>query len=295
MSPDPTVDPEMWMRRALAEAARGLGAVEPNPMVGAVVVRDGQVVGIGHHARFGGPHAEVVALEAAGEAARGATLFVTLEPCCHHGKTPPCTDALIRAGIARVVAAMGDPFARVAGAGFARLAEAGIAVEVGLLGDEARRLNAPYLKRLETGRPFVTAKWAMTLDGKIAARTGQSAWISGPRSRALVHEVRGRMDAIVVGIGTALADDPQLTARPPGPRTATRVVLDASARLPFRSRLATTATEVPVLVAATLSAPADRVHDLRGFGVRVLELPEAAPGRIDIGALPRRAWAGRAG
>ena len=143
MSPDPAVDPELWMRRALAEAARGLGAVEPNPMVGAVVVRDGQVVGIGHHARFGGPHAEVVALEAAGEAARGASVFVTLEPCCHHGKTPPCTDALIRAGVARVVAAMGDPFARVAGAGFARLAEAGIAVEVGLLAVRRRMGSMP--------------------------------------------------------------------------------------------------------------------------------------------------------
>ncbi len=285
MSLDATPDPELWMRRALAEAARGLGAVEPNPMVGAVVVRDGQVVGFGHHARFGGPHAEVVALQAAGEAARGATVFVTLEPCCHHGKTPPCTDALIAAGVGRVVAAMADPFAKVAGAGFARLDEAGIAVEVGLLADEARRLNAPYLKRLATGRPFVTAKWAMTLDGKIAARSGRSAWISGERSRALVHEVRGRMDAVIVGVGTAVADDPQLTARPPGPRVATRVVLDASARLPLRSRLATTATEVPVIVAATLSASAQRVHDLRGLGVRVLELPESSPGRIDVGAL----------
>ncbi len=285
MSAGPAADPELWMRRALAEAARGLGAVEPNPMVGAVVVRDGQIVGVGHHARFGGPHAEVIALEAAGESARGATVFVTLEPCCHHGKTPPCTDALIEAGVARVVAATADPFTSVAGGGFARLDEAGIAVEVGLLAEEARHLNAPYLKRLTTGRPFVTAKWAMTLDGKIAARSGQSAWISGPRSRALVHEVRGRMDAIVVGVGTAVADDPLLTARPPGPRVATRVVLDASARLPLRGKLATTANDVPVIVAATLSAPPERVHNLRGLGVRVLELPEAAPGRVDVLAL----------
>jgi diaminohydroxyphosphoribosylaminopyrimidine deaminase/5-amino-6-(5-phosphoribosylamino)uracil reductase len=153
------------------------------------------------------------------------------------------------------------------------------------MAEEARRLNGPYLKRLATGLPYVTAKWAMTLDGKIAARSGQSAWISGPRSRALVHEVRGRMDAIVVGVGTAVADDPLLTARPPGPRVATRVVLDASARLPARSKLARTAAEVPVLVAATLSAPPQRVHDLRGLGAGVLELPEAAPGRVDIGAL----------
>ena len=278
-------DPETWMRRALAEAARGLGAVEPNPMVGAVVVRDGRLVGVGHHARFGGPHAEVVALESAGEAARGATIYVTLEPCCHHGKTPPCTDALLRAGIARVVAAMRDPFPRVDGGGFARLAEAGVAVEVGPLGDEARRLNAPYLKRLATGRPFVVAKWAMTLDGKIAARTGRSAWISGPRSRALVHEVRGRMDAIVIGIGTACADDPLLTARPPGPRVAARVVLDASARLPTDGRLAGTAREVPVLVATGDQGPRDRVDRLAALGCDVLMLPESAPGRVAVGPL----------
>ncbi len=273
------------MHRALAEAARGLGAVEPNPMVGAVVVRGGRLVADGHHARFGGPHAEVVALAAAGEAARGATAYVTLEPCCHHGKTPPCTDALIRAGVARVVAAMRDPFPRVDGGGFARLAEAGIAVEVGPLGAEARRLNAAYLKRVASGRPFVVAKWAMTLDGKIAARTGRSAWISGPRSRALVHEVRGRMDAIVVGVGTAIADDPSLTARPPGLRVAARVILDASARLPIGGKLAGTARAIPVLVATTAAAPRERVDRLAGLGCEVLVLPESPPGRVAVGPL----------
>jgi diaminohydroxyphosphoribosylaminopyrimidine deaminase/5-amino-6-(5-phosphoribosylamino)uracil reductase len=273
------------MRRALAEAARGLGAVEPNPLVGAVVARDGQMVGVGHHARFGGPHAEVVALAMAGEAARGATVFVTLEPCCHHGKTPPCTGALIAAGVARVVAAMRDPFPKVDGGGFARLAEAGVAVEAGVLEEESRRLNAPYLKRLATGRPFVVAKWAMTLDGKIASRSGQSGWISCPRSRALVHEVRGRVDAIIVGVGTALADNPRLTARPPGPRVAARVVLDARARLPVDGHLARTAREIPVLVAATDEAPADRVAALTALGCEVAVLPAMAPGRVDIGAL----------
>ncbi len=169
------------MRRALAEAELGRGAVEPNPMVGAVVVREGVIVGAGHHARFGGPHAEVVALAAAGDAARGASLYVTLEPCCHQGKTPPCTDAVLRAGVARVVAAMRDPFPQVAGGGLARLRAAGVAVETGLDEAAARRLNAPYLKRLATGRPFVIAKWAMTLDGKMACRNGASRWITGAR------------------------------------------------------------------------------------------------------------------
>ncbi len=245
----------MWMSRALAEAERGRGAVEPNPMVGAVVVRDAKAVGVGHHERFGGPHAEVIALARAGGLARGATLYVTLEPCCHHGKTPPCTDAILKAKVARVVAAMRDPFPKVDGGGASRLRSAGVEVEVGLMAEESRRLNGPYLKRLATGLPYVTAKWAMTLDGKTAAASGDSRWISGPRSRALVHEVRGRMDAILIGIGTALADDPSLTARPPGPRTPARVILDGSARLPLDSQLATTAREVPVLVAVTTRAP----------------------------------------
>jgi diaminohydroxyphosphoribosylaminopyrimidine deaminase/5-amino-6-(5-phosphoribosylamino)uracil reductase len=236
------------MRRALELAARGRGAVEPNPMVGAVVVRDGAVVGEGWHQKYGGPHAEVFALDAAGEAARGATLYVSLEPCCHHGKTPPCTDAVIRAGVARVVAAMRDPFPRVAGQGEAILRGAGIAVEVGVCEEEARSLNAPYLKLLGNGRPWVIAKWAMTLDGKIATRTGDSKWISNKASRHLVHELRGRVDAIVVGIGTALADDPLLTARPPGSRVALRVVMDRTARLPLTSQLVRTAREAPTLI-----------------------------------------------
>src|SRR5262249_11759950 len=206
-----------YMTRALELAARGRGAVEPNPLVGAVVVRDGTIVGEGWHEKFGQAHAEVNALNRAGEKARGATLYVTLEPCCHFGKTPPCTEAVIRSGVRRVVVAMLDPFPQVAGQGASRLREAGIAVEVGVgeAGDfAARRLNAPYLKRLRTGRPWVHAKWAMTLDGKIATRTGQSKWITGEAARARVHELRGRMDAIIVGRGTLVADDPLLTARP---------------------------------------------------------------------------------
>ncbi|MBY0527494.1 MAG: bifunctional diaminohydroxyphosphoribosylaminopyrimidine deaminase/5-amino-6-(5-phosphoribosylamino)uracil reductase RibD [Gemmataceae bacterium] len=236
------------MRRALELAEHGRGHVEPNPLVGAVVVRDGQIVGEGWHQRYGEAHAEVNALVAAGEAARGATVYVALEPCCHHGKTPPCTDALLRAGVGRVVAAMCDPFPQVAGHGAAQLRAAGVDVEVGVLEAEARRLNAPYLKLLATHRPYVHAKWAMSLDGKIATRSGDSKWISNESSRQRVHELRGRMDAIVAGIGTVLADDPLLTARPPGPRKPTRVVLDHRGRLPPTSRLVQSVAEAPLLI-----------------------------------------------
>jgi diaminohydroxyphosphoribosylaminopyrimidine deaminase/5-amino-6-(5-phosphoribosylamino)uracil reductase len=261
-----------WMAHALALAERGRGHVEPNPLVGAVVVRDGRAVGEAWHRRYGEAHAEVNALAAAGEAARGATLYVTLEPCCHFGKTPPCTDAVIRAGVARVFAAMSDPFPQVAGKGAELLRRAGIAVAVGLCETQARRLNAPYLKLLAKGRPYVHAKWAMTLDGKIATRTSDSKWISNEASRRRVHELRGRMDAIVVGIGTVLADDPLLTARPPGPRTPVRVALDHRGRTPASSQLAQTARETPTwIVTAGESAPA-----LAALGCEVLPFPDVA-------------------
>ena len=277
-------DDATYMARALELADRGTGTVEPNPQVGCVVVRDGVIVGEGWHQRFGGPHAEVHALAAAGRQARGATLYVTLEPCCHHGKTPPCTDAVIAAGVRRVVAAQLDPFPQVAGMGVERLRAAGIEVETGLLGDDARRLNAPYLKRIRTGRPWVIAKWAMTLDGKIATHSGDSRWISNEQSREYVHRLRGRMDAIVVGRGTAVADDPLLTARPPGPRTAARVIVDRGAALPLKSQLVRTARDVPTLVAAS----ADRVSDdagrsrcerLQAAGVELLLLEPNEPAR----------------
>lgn len=262
---------QFWMRRALAEAARGRGAVEPNPMVGSVLVRDGRLIAVGHHHRFGGAHAEVDALARAEEEVGGSTLYVTLEPCCHFGKTPPCTDTIRSSGIARVVAAMADPFPKVAGGGFQVLRESGIDVSVGLLEDEARRLNAPYLKRLIRKRPFVTAKWAMTLDGKIATATGQSRWISGERSRLRVHELRGTMDAIIVGIGTAIADDPALTARPSGPRVSARVVLDSQARLPRNSQLVRTAGEIPTIVAVSDRAKPDDVNTLELAGCEILK------------------------
>lgn len=197
-------------------------------------------------------------------------MYVTLEPCAHFGKTPPCTQAIVAAGIRRVVAAMVDPFPAVGGQGLAELRNAGLEVSVGLSADEARRLNAPYLKLVETGHPFAIAKWAMTLDGKIATRTGESRWISGKASRQIVHALRGRVDAIVVGIGTALADNPLLTARPAGPRVATRVVLDSRARLPLTGRLVRSAADAPVLVATGPEAAADDVTRLAAAGCEIV-------------------------
>jgi len=203
---------------------------------------------------------------------------VSLEPCCHHGKTPPCTDAIIAAGIARVVVGTHDPFPAVAGAGVAALRSAGIAVDVGVCEPQARRLIAPFRRLVEDRRPWVIAKWAMSLDGCVATTTGESRWISSEESRALVHQLRGRVDAILVGIGTALADDPLLTARPPGQRRPLRVVLDRTARLPLASRLVTTAREAPVLVAAGPDAPADRMAALEAAGCEVWRGRSASPG-----------------
>jgi len=271
---------ERMMRRAIELAAKGRGAVEPNPPVGAVIVAGdrGLVVGEGWHDRFGGPHAEVAAIAAAGSAARGGTLYVSLEPCCHHGKTPPCTEAIIAAGIARVVVGTGDPFPAVAGAGIDALRRAGIAVEVGVCEAETRRLIAPFRRLVEDRRPWVIAKWAMSLDGCVATATGESRWISSEESRGLVHGLRGRVDAILVGIGTALADDPLLTARPPGPRRPLRIVLDRTARLPLESRLVRTAREEPVLVATGPDAPAERVAALEAAGCEVWRGRSAAAG-----------------
>lgn len=239
-------------------------------MVGCVLARDGVVLGEGFHERFGGPHAEVAALRSVGGEARGATAYVTLEPCCHHGKTPPCTAALLAAGVARVVTAMQDPFPRVAGGGLQVLRDAGVAVEVGLCAAATRELNAPYLHLLASGRPWVIAKWAMTLDGKIATRTGDSKWISGETSRAWVHQLRGRCDAIIVGRGTCEADDPLLTARPSGPRVATRIVLDSLARLRDSSQLVQTAREAPVLVAVSSAAADADLQRLQNAGCETL-------------------------
>lgn len=269
-------DLDRWhMARALELAAQGRGSVEPNPLVGCVIARGAEIIAEGFHRRYGGPHAEVEALQLAGDRARGATLYVTLEPCCHWGKTPPCSQAVIRAGVSRVVAAMRDPFPQVAGGGLQELQQAGIDVSVGLLADAARALNRPYLKLLQSGRPWVIAKWAMTLDGKLASRERSSQWISSFESRAIVHQLRGRVDAIVVAAGTALADDPQLTARPAGPRIATRIVVDDRAELPLDSQLVRTARDTPVLVVVANQAPAERVARLNQAGCEVWTATQA--------------------
>ena len=260
---------EAMMRRALELAERGQGSVEPNPAVGAVIVNDsGQILGEGWHQVFGGPHAEVYTLAAAGHAARGATLFVTLEPCCHFGKTPPCSKALIAAGIRQVIVAMRDPAPHVDGGGIQELRDAGIDVEVGLLEREAMRLVAPFVQLTLNRRPWFHAKWAMTLDGKIASRTGQSQWITNEASRAVVHRLRGRMDAILVGIGTAIADDPLLTARPAGSRVATRIVIDSRLRIPPDSQLVRTVSQSPVLLITTPQASTQRCDSTASSGSR---------------------------
>jgi diaminohydroxyphosphoribosylaminopyrimidine deaminase/5-amino-6-(5-phosphoribosylamino)uracil reductase len=259
-----------WMRRALALAERGWGQTAPNPMVGAVVVRDGVVVGEGWHTAFGAPHAEVEALRAAGDRARGATVYVTLEPCDHHGKTPPCADALIAAGVRRVVAATEDPSPAARG-GAERLRDAGIEVDVGVEGDAARELNAPFFHALASDRPFVRLKLAMSLDGAIADGTRRPRWLTGEAARREVHRLRAVSDAIAVGIGTVLADDPALTVRDaPAPRVPpVRVVFDGSARLPDDSRLARSAREVPVIVVCR-APEAGRAAVLERLGVTLL-------------------------
>ena len=264
-------DIDVWhMRRALELAAKGEGRVEPNPMVGCVITAGAEIIGEGWHRQFGQAHAEVEALRMAGHRAAGATMYVTLEPCCHQGKTPPCSEAVKAAGIRRVVVAQRDPFPQVDGGGLGELNAAGIEVQVGLLESDARHLNAPYLKLLTSGRPWVLAKWAMTADGKIATRTGSSQWISGEKSREIVHQLRGRVDAVIVGSGTARADDPALTARPAGVRVATRVIVDSRATLASDSQLVRTAGDVPVLVATGPDASDSDRKRLEDAGCEVL-------------------------
>jgi diaminohydroxyphosphoribosylaminopyrimidine deaminase / 5-amino-6-(5-phosphoribosylamino)uracil reductase len=267
---------ETWMTRALALAKLGKGLVEPNPMVGCVVVRDGQLIAEGYHGFFGGPHAERVAL-ANHESIEGATLYVTLEPCSHQGKTPPCAPFVAGKKPKQVVVAMEDPFPAVRGNGIRFLRDQGIDVIVGVCEGAARELNAPYLKLLATGRPWVIAKWAMTIDGSIASKSHDSKWITNEASRRVVHQMRSQLDAILVGIETALADDPQLTARiaegTSPSRYARRIVLDRQARLPPTSQLAKTAREIPVWVVVGRSAPPDRIATLEQAGVKVLHCP----------------------
>jgi diaminohydroxyphosphoribosylaminopyrimidine deaminase/5-amino-6-(5-phosphoribosylamino)uracil reductase len=264
-----------FMQRALALAEGGRGRVSPNPLVGAVVVRDGEVIGEGFHAELGGLHAERAALEdcrGRGEGPAGATMYVTLEPCAHQGRQPPCVEALLEAGVARVVIASEDPSEKAAGRGPGILRDGGVEVEFasGAEATAARRLNQPFRKHARTGLPLVVLKMAMSLDGQTATAPGDSPWISGPESRELVHRWRSECDAIAVGIGTALADDPLLTARIDGARQPKRVVFDSQARLPLGSQLLKTLDRAPVLVVTAPDAPGDRVAALRGAGAEAI-------------------------
>ncbi|MGO8760555.1 MAG: bifunctional diaminohydroxyphosphoribosylaminopyrimidine deaminase/5-amino-6-(5-phosphoribosylamino)uracil reductase RibD [Desulfobaccales bacterium] len=275
-----------YMKLALSLAARGEGWVSPNPMVGAVVVQGGQVVGRGYHRRAGLPHAEVEALRAAGEAARGAELYVTLEPCNHQGKTPPCTRAILAAGVRRVIIAARDPNPRVTGGGVEFLAAQGVDMTLGVLETESRRLNEAWFHWVKTARPWVVAKAACSLDGKIATVGGESQWLTGEAARALGRRLRHRVDAIMVGIGTVLADNPQLTARlPRGPgKDPIRVILDSRLRLPLTARLLHLDSAAPTWVATTSQALPDTIRALEAFGARVLVLPAEA-GRVSLPAL----------
>jgi len=282
------------MRSALALARRGVGNTWPNPSVGCVVVNGGRVVGRAVTAPGGRPHAEPAALDAAGTAARGATAYVTLEPCCHWGRTPPCTDALISAGVARVVIATRDPDPRVDGAGIARLRAAGIVVDEGILRAEADEVAAGFRLRVLEGRPLITLKLASTLDGRIATRTGESQWITGESARRAAHALRGRHDAVMVGVGTVLADDPELTCRLPGYRRlpVVRVVADSHLRVPLTATLVATAQRAPTWVLIREGSDRDRRRAFSDIGVRLIEVQGSTAGLEICAALHALGTAG---
>ena len=274
------------MRAALALARRGLGSVWPNPAVGCVIVKQGRVVGRGWTQPGGRPHGETEALRRAGEAARGAAAYVSLEPCCHWGRTPPCVDALITAGVQRAVVALEDPDPRVAGEGLRRLRAAGVDVEVGLCAEEAAEVNAGFLNRLRLGRPLVTLKFATSLDGRIATASGESQWISGPPARERAHALRASHDAIMVGTGTAVVDDPQLTCRLPGldHRSPVRVVIDRHLRIPPTARLIADAHQVPTWVLTLRSADPDRRAAFLANRVTLIDVDHDSAGQVDLAA-----------
>lgn len=272
------------MQRAFALARTAKGRTSPNPMVGAVLVKEGRIIGEGYHTSAGADHAEIVALKAAGDEARGATLYLNLEPCCHYGRTPPCTEAIIRAGVKRVVASTFDPNPLVAGKGAERLKAAGIDVEIGLLSEEAKRLNEAFFTFIIKGRPFVILKVAASLDGKIATKAGESRWITGEAARKKVHELRDEVDAVLVGIGTVLKDDPLLTVRLDRERTRDplRVIVDSHARLPLKANVLKDPRKT--WVAVSPEAPQERVEALQRQGANVLVI-EGSPRKVSLGKL----------
>jgi diaminohydroxyphosphoribosylaminopyrimidine deaminase / 5-amino-6-(5-phosphoribosylamino)uracil reductase len=282
------------MRSAFALARRAEGRTSPNPMVGAVIVKDGRVVGEGYHRRAGEPHAEVEALRDAGDSARGATMYVTLEPCAHYGRTPPCVDAIIAAGVAEVQYAVGDPNPRVNGKAHAQLEAAGVIASRGLCEDEALELNQPFFKHVTTGRPLVTAKFAMSLDGRIATRAGDSRWISNEASRQRSHELRNVTDAILIGAGTVLADNPRLTTRlsplyaregPDDVRHPLRIVADSRCRAPLLAGIFDPALPGRTVLATTAAAPGAHCAELTARGVEIWTLPADGNGRVSLPAL----------
>jgi len=277
-----THDDERCLRLAIELAERARGNTHPNPMVGAVVVRDGEVIGRGYHVRAGDPHAERIALREAGDRARGASLYTNMEPCCHHGRTPPCVEAVIEAGIARVVSSLRDPDARVDGRGFEALRAAGVEVETGGLAREAAELNAGYLRVKTSGRPYIVGKAALSLDGRMATRTGASQWITGPEARARAHEWRARLDAVVVGSGTLLADDPSLTARHADcRRQPSRVVLDTRLRTPADARILREDGGAVIIVTGD-GAAGGRVAELEAAGARVIPVEVGDDGHLAL-------------
>lgn len=280
------MDHRTFMARALELAAQAKGRTSPNPMVGALVVKDGRVLAAGYHQKAGTPHAEVIALEQAGPAARGATLYVTLEPCSHFGRTPPCVNKIIAAGIKEVVVAMVDPNPQVNGRGIKMLREAGIKVTVGVLQKEAEKLNEAFIKYITTHRPFVALKWAMTLDGKIATVTGDAKWISNSISRAYVHRLRDEYDAILVGINTVLRDNPSLTTRLAGKKgkDPLRIILDSSLRVPLDANVVNLESPAPTIICCAAKADKEKISRLEEKGVIIWQLPGSA-GRLDLSSL----------
>ena len=270
------------MKLALGLARRGLGWTSPNPLVGAVLVKDNFIIGQGYHKRFGGNHAEVNALQNATADPAGATLYVTLEPCCHYGKTPPCVDAIIRNKLKKVIIGTLDPNPEVNGKGVRILNENGIETVVGVMEKECRELNQAYFKHMMTGLPLVTLKFAQTLDGRIATASGDSKWISSEEFRKKAHRLRSVHDAVLVGINTVLADDPQLTVRLVRGRNPTRIILDPRLRMPLKSKIVETHYEAPVIIAATERADTRKATQLRALGIEVIEFNSDASGGIDL-------------
>lgn len=277
---------ETYMRRAIVLAERGAGWTSPNPMVGAVIVKGGRIIGEGWHRRYGEAHAERNALQSCTESPVGAVLYVTLEPCCHHGKQPPCTDAILEAGIRRVAVGSGDPNPLVAGKGVELLRSHGVTVDTGVLKEECDALNPVFFHFIQTKRPYVVIKYAMTMDGKIATRTGDSQWITGDAARQRVHQDRHRYSAIMAGVGTVLADDPLLTCRMEGGKNPVRIICDSHLRTPPDSRVVRTAREVPTILAAA-APPPERRKALEDAGCQVWDLP-GPEGRVDLNALMDR-------